>query len=532
MWLDIRATLRSDTRPVSKHQQWSVDPNKRIVLHLESFYPAVHAPSTSIESHKRPRLETESPAPSRALLPPVSANGPGPARGGMHDAGPSYNRGPSPPYAPGQAVPPGPAGPPAPPLPSHHGAPPGREPVPFDSRKRPAHDLHPDDEFRRHPPISRHSDVADRRDLVRPSWTEAPERNVPSRSPEEEAKSVADERHRAGMANLYARGVTDAMIKKWYVGWNGKTLVYPRYDSYGRFIELDLGPRIEVAPDDEDGTRFIRMRLDQEQARLRREAELREAADMRARHLDAFYRPEQTLPPSPPPALPPREDIYSRRPLPAERAYDAGHPSDYERGLPPPRTSSYSSRSVPSLPPPPPPPRPPSRPPVAPALPEPRDRGNGNHNRINTSPPPLRSPAHHHHRLASVAPPSVAPGSLRALPPGLPGPSGSQGSGSGSAGPPPPPGPPPRPPSVPGSSSHQHPSSSPRSAAPPSASPLEASERGGGGTSCRAAGGAGAVGRYSSEERAQMRAMARRMRPHASEVEIDEMVATFYSNPV
>ncbi|KAK0550972.1 hypothetical protein OC846_003449 [Tilletia horrida] len=69
------------------------------------------------------------------------------------------------------------------------------------------------------------------------------------------------ERHRQGMQNLYARGVTDAMISKWCIGWNGHRLVYPHEDPTGRIIELDLGSSINLAPDDPDGTKFILARI-------------------------------------------------------------------------------------------------------------------------------------------------------------------------------------------------------------------------------------------------------------------------------
>lgn len=86
----------------------------------------------------------------------------------------------------------------------------------------------------------------------------------PAKTPEQLAAEAQERRHRAGMANLYARGVTDAMIKKYYVGWNGKTLVYPRYNANRQLSELDLGPRIHLEVDDEDGTRFIAQKIEDE----------------------------------------------------------------------------------------------------------------------------------------------------------------------------------------------------------------------------------------------------------------------------
>ncbi len=73
----------------------------------------------------------------------------------------------------------------------------------------------------------------------------------------EAAPRTAEERHKAGMANLYARGVTDEMIQRWYIGWNGSTLVYPRYLSSGQLQQIDLGQRISLLPNDRDGAIFM-----------------------------------------------------------------------------------------------------------------------------------------------------------------------------------------------------------------------------------------------------------------------------------
>lgn len=83
---------------------------------------------------------------------------------------------------------------------------------------------------------------------------------------------LAEERHRLGMQNLYARGVTDAMIAKWYIGWDGQKLVYPHYSHGGRIMELDLGPSIKLAADDPDGSKLIHARIRQRELEDERES--------------------------------------------------------------------------------------------------------------------------------------------------------------------------------------------------------------------------------------------------------------------
>ena len=192
LWLDVRATLRSTKGPVNKLQHWSAEPHKRIVLHLESFYPAT-LPTTS-DSAKRPRLNDGSPGPRHA-------------RGESNSSG-------------GDAI-----------------------------------------------PYSQYALGSVRKN---PSWNDVKARVTPvHRTPlaEEKIKTQTqqqNDRHQAGMANLYARGVTDAMIKKWFVGWNGRYLVYPRQDRFGVLHELVLGTKISLAPDDQDGTRLINSILQKE----------------------------------------------------------------------------------------------------------------------------------------------------------------------------------------------------------------------------------------------------------------------------
>ncbi|PWN54457.1 hypothetical protein IE53DRAFT_323024, partial [Violaceomyces palustris] len=224
MWLDIRASLRSTGKPISKPQQWTVEESRRIVLHLESFYPAINADRAHSEA-KRMRLETDSPKPatfsahgglsaSSGATALMSAPGaPGPDSGATGSSVVDrIQRIPSPPAT-----------------------------------------------FK--PVSSSRANRQDSRDIYSNSPGSSKTSSSSSVSAQEH-HAATQERHRAGMANLYARGVTDAMIRKWYVGWNGRTLVYPRYDANGKMIELDLGPRINLDPDDQDGSRLIRYLLD------------------------------------------------------------------------------------------------------------------------------------------------------------------------------------------------------------------------------------------------------------------------------
>lgn len=241
LWLDVRATLRSNTTPVSKLQNWSVPEERRIILHLDSFYPAIAAERAGpINSDVVKRLKQD----DGTAMPITGARS---ASGSL--ATPS-------------AVPH--------PTPTAHTSPPGvkaLQPIIVSS----------DDDT---PAVQRSAASINSGTTCTTQRPAAP----PHSRPVDEA-AIANERHRAGMANLYARGVTDAMIQKWFVGWNGRSLVYPRYDAYGRFIELDLGPRVSLEPDDPDGTRLISRAL----ARQEREFE--------AARLAAVGHPWHSTPP-------------------------------------------------------------------------------------------------------------------------------------------------------------------------------------------------------------------------------------------
>jgi hypothetical protein len=193
LWLDVRATLRSTRSPVSKLQHWTVGPEKRIVLHLESFYPATLPSAHEGRDGKRQRSDDGEGVQGRV-------------RSGSQGSASSSTA-----TANANAL----------------GS------------------------------VSR-----------MPSWNDVRARITPVNSTPsakdhaERMQREAEERHRQGMANLYSRGVTDAMIQRWYVGWNGKELVYPHYDRFGNYHEISLGTHVDLARNDPDGSQFIESLLD------------------------------------------------------------------------------------------------------------------------------------------------------------------------------------------------------------------------------------------------------------------------------
>lgn len=64
-----------------------------------------------------------------------------------------------------------------------------------------------------------------------------------------------DKRQMHVRENLCRRGVSDAMIRTFAVGWDGESIVV----RVAPELELRLGPRIELAPGDPDGTQLVRL---------------------------------------------------------------------------------------------------------------------------------------------------------------------------------------------------------------------------------------------------------------------------------
>ncbi|KAL4401876.1 histone H3K4me/H3K4me2/H3K4me3 demethylase [Malassezia pachydermatis] len=89
----------------------------------------------------------------------------------------------------------------------------------------------------------------------------------PSDRPDKRARTAspsplltpADEAcHRAGQANLLRRGVSEAMMRAYPMGWDGESIVC--HVAPDRHIVL--GPSIVLAADDPDGSRLVRMALE------------------------------------------------------------------------------------------------------------------------------------------------------------------------------------------------------------------------------------------------------------------------------
>ncbi|WFD27504.1 hypothetical protein MNAN1_002501 [Malassezia nana] len=84
---------------------------------------------------------------------------------------------------------------------------------------------------------------------------------APAPAPQDALPAVpmsADERHRAGRANLLRRGVSEAMMQAYSVGWNGESIVCHMAPD----CHILLGPHIALARDDPDGTHLLRMAMD------------------------------------------------------------------------------------------------------------------------------------------------------------------------------------------------------------------------------------------------------------------------------
>lgn len=280
LWLDIRATLRSTRQPVSKPQAWTAEEGKRIVLHLQSFSPAI-LPEQA-EQVKRQKLnEANTAAAAVAAAAAAAAHPNGPA------SRPSQIRSPA-------SASPVPALAPINSVPSSTAAPVGHSPVAASVQAHiPRHRPLPNSAVDHYPSQAgaAASGAPPPTAAAPPQWNDVrarvtPAHRVPSLQEDKEAKRRLEdqETERKGMQNLYNRGVTDAMIQKWYIGWNGKQLVYPRYDRHGHFQQLQLGTHIHLEYDDPDGTRLIRTLLQREAEEKRRARESEASAWQQQQH--------------------------------------------------------------------------------------------------------------------------------------------------------------------------------------------------------------------------------------------------------
>lgn len=118
------------------------------------------------------------------------------------------------------------------------------------------------------------------------------------------------ERHRAGRANLLRRGVSEAMMDAYPMGWDGTAIVC----QIAPDRQLVLGPYISLAPSDLDGTEYLRQAVQTEAAAapapLPRPSAPR--LDARAPSLPAVAAPHV-------PVEKPRLDPLSQAPAPAPR---------------------------------------------------------------------------------------------------------------------------------------------------------------------------------------------------------------------
>ncbi|CDR99813.1 regulator Ustilago maydis 1 protein (Rum1) [Sporisorium scitamineum] len=236
LWLDIRATLRSLEKPVSKVQSWSSPENKRIVLHLDKFTPAIHAEEVHSQISKRARLESDTPSKARPSLGRSdSMSTPAKESGAL-------------PYAP-------------PPVPSEA----ARGIVPAAST--PAIPSQSAAEM----PGSKSARNDDSFAAASPPQWEAKTGPSPGNASLDWAQA-ARRRNAEGMDNLYRRGITDAMLMRFYIGWNGRSLVHSLRDAAGNIIEISLGEAIRLHADDPEGVRVVRAAIDRHSARMERSA--------------------------------------------------------------------------------------------------------------------------------------------------------------------------------------------------------------------------------------------------------------------
>ncbi|WFC98374.1 hypothetical protein MYAM1_001101 [Malassezia yamatoensis] len=156
LFVDLQATLKSETATVHKVQHWTNE--RRVILHLIDFEPAVIVPTGSSKQSSEATVDTKSQPPHSKPLPVARAP------------------------------------------PADLNAPPAK-------RAR----------------LSSHEDS-----------------------------------HFVGRLNLLRRGVSEAMMQRYAMGWNGEAIVCQLSPDR----QVVLGPSIRLAPDDLDGTRLLRMALE------------------------------------------------------------------------------------------------------------------------------------------------------------------------------------------------------------------------------------------------------------------------------
>lgn len=83
-------------------------------------------------------------------------------------------------------------------------------------------------------------------------------RPPPSQRPAISLPVSEEERHRLGRANLLRRGVSEAMMNAYPMGWDGESIVC----QIAPDCHVLLGPHISLAHDDPDGTHLLRMAME------------------------------------------------------------------------------------------------------------------------------------------------------------------------------------------------------------------------------------------------------------------------------
>ncbi|WFD42455.1 hypothetical protein MPSI1_001100 [Malassezia psittaci] len=156
LFVDLQATLKSETAPVHKVQHWTNE--RRVVLHLIDFEPAVIVPTGSSAQPSEATADAKSKPPHSKPLPAARA-----------------------------------------------------------------------------PPVDLNAPPAKRAKL-----------------------SSHEDSHFVGRLNLLRRGVSEAMMQRYAMGWNGEAIVC----QLSADRQVVLGPSIRLAPDDLDGTRLLRMALE------------------------------------------------------------------------------------------------------------------------------------------------------------------------------------------------------------------------------------------------------------------------------
>ncbi|CAO1625603.1 unnamed protein product [Sympodiomycopsis kandeliae] len=293
MWLDVRSSLRSQTGPISKRQTWSAPPEERIVLHLTHYSPAVPgdlldddvrqqtqadastsaiakaAPSssTSMSAQAASRVPSSSPQTSAQIADRVPSSSAQVVNGAPSSSVQAVANGAHTGSSLAGKVSSSSAHPASASMARSMVLDNSRSSVPAATAVSTSSN----------PPAgsSRQSSVRSSTSGRSPPMTANSNGDAPasaSRTSSSKDPRIQTEEYKRGMQNLYNRGLTDAMIDRYSVGWNGKDLVYRHVDSAtGQRTDYLLGPFVKLDEDDPDGTRVIRHALNRHHAKRHKE---------------------------------------------------------------------------------------------------------------------------------------------------------------------------------------------------------------------------------------------------------------------